>query len=196
MLIAASAAYDDCLTISLFITTMYCCFLLVSIVKPFTWTTSVIEWSRPSTLDEKQLALCVSWAGRLTETFYGFPFRLSFYPREKLYGQQMPLRLLCISSKNNHEDDTGGGGLRGSRRSTRLLFPTSGRWNIWYEKMDDSAGWLALRDSSRFHFTRHAGRLLYSCCVWWWLVIISGSALYPNSRLRHQCAPFERFVKG
>lgn len=38
MLIAA-AAYDDCLTISLYITT-YCCFLLVSIVKPFTWTRS------------------------------------------------------------------------------------------------------------------------------------------------------------
>ena len=33
MLIAA-AAYDDCLTISLYITT-YCCFLLVSIVKPY-----------------------------------------------------------------------------------------------------------------------------------------------------------------
>jgi hypothetical protein len=60
-------------------------------------------------LDEKQLALCVSWADRLTATFYGFLFRLSFYPREKLDGQQMPLSILCISSKNNHEEDTRGG---------------------------------------------------------------------------------------
>ncbi len=69
----------------------------------------IIEWSRPSTLDEKQLALCVSWADRLTATFYGFLFRLSFYPREKLDGQQMPLSILCISSKTNHEEDTRGG---------------------------------------------------------------------------------------